>query len=522
MKMANLKAYNYDQQIIIPVNLHKQLLPGTFEYRLNQLIDKELDLSIFRQKYKNDSKGASAYDPALLLKIVLFAYSRGIISSRKMEALCRENLVCIALTADSHPHFTTIAHFISSMDEACLDLFTQVLAICYLENLIGKELFAIDGCKLSANCSKEWSGTKADFMKKVEKIKQSIAYLINKHKTQDQNPVDEEQLAKEKKAIAKQEAIVKKVTEWLATHDDKIGAAGKPIKSNITDNESAKMATSHGVIQGYNGIAAVDAQQQVIVWADAYGDSNEAGHLPEIVDGIQESCKNAGIAEAIFEEAKLVADSGYHSENSVEAISNRNIDAYIADKQYRTRDVQFQDAGKHKKNIADWQPPVGKKYFTPNDFHFDELTGQLLCPAGHPMWLKCSNYSANGGKHTGKTYMGFELNCLNCTLRAQCLRKATTKARQVLIMDKNASELNHTAQMRIKFDTPEGRSIYAQRMGIIEPVFGHLRGAKKLDHFTLRGRAKVRIQWLLYCIVHNITKLQVYGSSGQVRSALAS
>lgn len=100
-------------QIMIPVNLEKQLIPGTFEYRLNYLIDKELDLSVVRQKYRNENKGASAYDPAILLKIVLFAYSRGIISSRKMEALCRENVICIALTADSHPHFTTIAKFVA-------------------------------------------------------------------------------------------------------------------------------------------------------------------------------------------------------------------------------------------------------------------------------------------------------------------------------------------------------------------------------------------------------------------------
>ena len=168
-----------------------------------------------------------------------------------------------------------------------------------------------------------------------------------------------------------------------------------------------------------------------------------------------------------------------------------------------------------KKTQPAWQPPVGKKYFTPADFHFDEQSGQLFCPAGHPMWLRCPNYCANGGKHPGKTYMGYEKNCLNCPLRAQCIRKETTKARQVLIQDVQASELNNTARMRNKFDTPEGRSIYSKRMGIIEPVFGHIRGTKKLDRFTLRGRAKVNIQWLLYCIVHNITKLQVYGMLGQ-------
>ena len=89
--------------------------PGrTFEYTLNTLIDKKLDLSIFNEKYKNDMTGAGAYNPAILLKIILFAYSKGINSSRKIEKFCRENIVCMALAADSRPHFTTIADFISS------------------------------------------------------------------------------------------------------------------------------------------------------------------------------------------------------------------------------------------------------------------------------------------------------------------------------------------------------------------------------------------------------------------------
>lgn len=86
--MAKYKHYSYDEQILIPVNLHKQIMPGTFEYTLNTLIDKKLDLSIFNDRYKNDKEGARAYDPRILLKIILFAYSMGIVSSRKIEELC--------------------------------------------------------------------------------------------------------------------------------------------------------------------------------------------------------------------------------------------------------------------------------------------------------------------------------------------------------------------------------------------------------------------------------------------------
>jgi transposase len=114
--MARYKPYSYAQGKFIPVHFASQILPGTFEFTLNHLIDHELDLSLFDQRFRNDETGATAYDPRILLKIVLYAYSRGIVSSRKIEQACRENVIFMALSADIRPHFTTIADFISSMD----------------------------------------------------------------------------------------------------------------------------------------------------------------------------------------------------------------------------------------------------------------------------------------------------------------------------------------------------------------------------------------------------------------------
>ena len=101
--MARYKHYDYRQTKMLPVSFDRQVLPGTFEYTLNYLIDEKLDLSVFEARYTNDENGAPAYDPAILLKIVLFAYSKGIIHSRKIEQLCRENVVCMALSADTTP-----------------------------------------------------------------------------------------------------------------------------------------------------------------------------------------------------------------------------------------------------------------------------------------------------------------------------------------------------------------------------------------------------------------------------------
>ena len=86
---------------LLPVDFDKQVQPGSFEYALCQLIDHELDLTAFHARYKNDHEGAPAYDPAVLLKLILLAYSRGIVSSRKIEAACRENVVFIAVSGDS-------------------------------------------------------------------------------------------------------------------------------------------------------------------------------------------------------------------------------------------------------------------------------------------------------------------------------------------------------------------------------------------------------------------------------------
>ncbi|OCC14238.1 Mobile element protein [Dissulfuribacter thermophilus] len=114
--MARFKKYSYKQGKFIPIHFEKQILPDTFEYILHYLIDNEVDLSVFRQRYKNDEVGAPAYDPAILLKIILYAYSKGIVSGRKIAQCCRENVIFMALPADTRPHFTTIASFISSLD----------------------------------------------------------------------------------------------------------------------------------------------------------------------------------------------------------------------------------------------------------------------------------------------------------------------------------------------------------------------------------------------------------------------
>lgn len=112
--MATYRDRSREQAFMLPVHLGDQLQHRTFEHTIDYLVDNEIDLSILESCYDNDETGVPAYDPAVRLKVVLFAYSGGITSSRRIARACEENVVFISLSADSRLHFTTIAEFISS------------------------------------------------------------------------------------------------------------------------------------------------------------------------------------------------------------------------------------------------------------------------------------------------------------------------------------------------------------------------------------------------------------------------
>lgn len=268
---------------LLPIDFDKQLLPGTFEHALCYLVDHELDLSDFHARYRNSVEGAPAYDPAVLLKIVLLAYSRGIISSRQMEAACRDHVLFMAISGDSQPHFTTLAHFVSSMGDLAAKLFAQVLAVCDRQELIGREMFAIDGVKLPSNASKSRSGTRADFIRQAEKMEKAAQAMIERQRQCDKQPEDEAQRAARR--LERLQADARQLRAWLNDNpEDRKGAKGRVNLSNRTDNESAKMATSKGVIQGYTGVAAVDEKAQIIVDAQAHGTGSEQALLEPVIE----------------------------------------------------------------------------------------------------------------------------------------------------------------------------------------------------------------------------------------------
>jgi len=506
--MARYKHYDYGQKKLLAVSFEQQILPGTFEYTLHQMIEAHIDLSVFEAQYRNDETGAPAYDPAILLKIVLYAYSKGVTSSREIAQLCQDNVMFMALSADSAPHFTTIADFISRQQDQIVSVFRDVLLVCDEQGLIGKQMFAVDGVKLPSNASKEWSGTLAEFEKKALKLEQALEQLLQRHREVDASGEDQDLRAARAQRIDTLSSAVDKVRGFLRCRQDKIGAKGKIKKSNITDNDSAKIKGSKGVIQGYSGMALVDAKHQVIVHAAAFGENQEHGLLIPMLEGARQSYRDLKLSEDLLEGVKLSADAGLHSEANLKYLSEHHIEGYVADTFFRKRDVRFANAAGHKPAKA-LDPSA---LFGPRAFRFAEDLSHCICPAGKRLYRNGANVVING--YAGVKFHGTQRDCLPCSLRDRCLKHPErTPARQVVFFKGRAKgkPVTYSALMKRKIDSEEGRYHYSRRLAIVEPVFANICSSRKLKRFSLRGRRKVNNQWLLYGMVHNIGKVQRYG-----------
>lgn len=521
--MAKYIPYNLNQDTMVVINFADQLQSGTFEHALAYLIDQRIDLSLFDQAYTNDQGegGRPAYDPAIMLKIILFAYSKGITSSREIAWCCQTNIIFKALSCDSAPHFTRIAAFVRKHVDAIADLFSQVVLICEQEGLIGRELFAIDGCKMSSNASKEWSGTFKELEAKRDKLKRLIDYHIKEDHTQKDNTQrDARRQQRTQQKLKTLNKAFDKIDQFVKTQSPRQGQGKrvKEVKSNITDNESAKMLTSKGTIQGYNGVASVDQKHQVIVDAEAFGEGQEHHTLKPILNNIQKRYQDLGLSDDIYQDDVIItADTGFANEQNMQLVFEKQINAYIPDNQFRQRDPKFFEQkkkyGKRKqsKPRRDRQPAV----IASSEFTLDAVSKTCQCPAGNPLSFRGERRTDNG--RTKLFFEGRLSHCRSCDIKHQCMRNPDSAnhrkgaGRQVsfTVSDKPT----YTDWMKTRVDSEKGKQIYSHRMSVVEPVFGNIGTNKKLNRFTLRSKRKVNAQWQLYCLVHNIEKLANYGEA---------
>jgi transposase len=501
--MARYKYQDPSQGLFLNVNLKDQLLPGSFEWTLDYLIDRT-DLSLFCLAYNNDEKGAPAYNPSVLLKIIFYCYSRGIITSRPIEQAAKTNVVIKALASDAEPDHDTIAHFISSNSDAIKDLFTQILIQCSQLGLINGEMFAIDGCKLPSNTSREWSGSIGELKKKKADLQKLASRIIEQHKELDksesakkiQKPFkktmgDDEE--RRQRHIDRIERKIAKLDAFLKTAEKRIGSSAGEVQSNITDPQSARIKSSHGYIQGYNGIAIADSAHQIIVSAEAFGSGSESQHFPQMLDSLEENMRTVTGKEEPLKKSLVTGDTGFFSENNLQEAKKRNINVLIPDQQFRRRDPYFDNRKGHKVNR-----------FTAHDFTYNKENNTFICPNKKVLIYKGF---VKLNRNSGDKYQASPGDCKYCKFLSRCVasRGGKTHMRTLYLpVSKNTENLSD--KMRNKIDDPAYRELYSRRMQIIEPVFADIRYCKGMNRFSLRTKGKVNIQWLLFCMVHNIAK----------------
>jgi transposase len=498
------------QGLMLTVNLSEQLLPGTFEWTLNYLFER-MDLSSYDTNYHNDDLGAAAYAPKILLKVIMFSYSRGIISSRKIERACIENVVLKALAEDSEPDHSAIAAFISTNTEAVNTLFSEVLLQCSQLQLIAGEMFAYDGCKLPSNASKEWSGSIEELQKKRDKLKQYIARMLLQHQALDKSESAKQiqepfkttmgdDKERRERSIERLEKKLHKLDAFLSTAKPRLGVSGEEVKSNITDNESGFIKSAHGYIQGYNGIAIADSGSQVIVSAEAVGSVSESGCFPKMLDNLETNMKMISGKKKPLKDALVVSDTGCFSEDNLQEAAKRGIEVLIPDPQFRQRDPHFAE----KKNEK--VKKKNKEKYVLEDFKYDKNGNRYQCPAGS--WLEYKGI-VKLRNNSGKKYQAKSGVCVACPLIEKCILKTKKSGKnplRTLYIAEQKYKENLSVKMRAKIDEPAYRELYSRRMQIIEPTFSNISYCKGMSKFTLRTEEKVNIQWKLYCIVHNIGK----------------
>jgi len=182
------------------------------------------------------------------------------------------------------------------------------------------------------------------------------------------------------------------------------------------------------------------------------------------------------------------------------ACREEKLDAYIPDKKFRTSDPRFATQERWKSGR--------RKKFGLEDFRYQKETYEYLCPNGKLLHRFAKRAVVCGTIY--RRYIANREDCLNCEFRGRCLMGKVVRGRY-LSVPVGVIPGNLLKEMAEKVDTARGREIYHQRNGIVEPVFANIRVVKRSDRFTLRGKIKVNIQWVLYCMVHNIGKIMGYG-----------
>lgn len=466
--MKIFKEYRQDQNFLLPPSLD-EFVPGDHEVRIiNDVVDT-LDISPLLNQHEGG--GAPAYHPAMMLKVIIYAYSLGIYSSRRIAQELKTDTAFMFLSGLQAPDFRTICLFRAQHAAVLPDLFVEVVRLCASLGMVELGHIAFDGTKLKANAALRQSRDKDSLEKEIECTKKQARQMIetsariDESEEQEHPDGDGSEMAKE---LTKKEYRLKKLNEAREMLERE-----KLKRVNITDPESRLMQDSHRAIQpSYNGQVAVDEKEQVIVAADITQETTDHHELKRMVEMVEQ---NLG---SLPKEAS--GDAGYSSYENLEYAQQKGLDAYIPDDFFLALEKKDQSEKRYHKS----------------NFQYDQMRDVYICPEGKN--LKRYQEMKRLGKPPFIIYRG--KSCKGCAVKEECTtgpaRRITRDGRESLV-----------EAMREKLRSDEGREIYKKRLYTAEPVLGNIKWNRRRIMMSLRGLKKVRGEFLLMCLVHNVKKV---------------
>jgi len=421
----------------------------------------QLDLHRLYAPYEQETRGAPPFDPAMMVCLLLYAYSVGVFSSRKIALACERNLAFLAIVGQERPDFRTISDFRKLHLEAFKDVFVQVVRLAGEAGLVKLGNVSTDGTKIQGNASRHKAMSYGYMKKAVERVREDIEALVTQAYQQDEaedaalgsRRGDElpAELARREDRLARIEAAMRRLeaqakaeadaerkrradaeAERQRTGKTRRGKAPQPVEdtpddkaqSNFTDPERHIMRTNNkGWEYCGNAQASVDGACQIILACDVTDASHDKQQAEPVAQATLANLAQAGIKRrqdelGLTQAIPATLDNGYYSEAAVEALETLGFDPYIA-------------TGRQQHHVPQAEAP----------------------------------------------------------------------------------ELPSTVQERMaaKVRTPEGKALYARRKVIAEPVFGQIKEARGFRRFLLRGLENIRGEWRLVCLTHNLLKIWRYG-----------
>ena len=436
----NLRPYCQQQSLLFPANLLDFIKDDDLCMVADDVVNN-LDLSCL---YVNiASEGNMAYHPKMMLKVLFYAYTSGIFSSRKIAKALGKNIAFIYLAAWQRPDFRTINNFRKNNLKQIEDLFVQIVHLCQQLKMVKLGHISIDGSKFKANAAdrKTYDRQRIEremkrILDKADKQDQHEDALYGRDKTGDELP---EHIRDRDQRIEK----LKQIQQQL----DKGGKK----KLNATDADAVFMKTTAGIKTSYNAQASVDEDVQVIVAADV---TNEPNDKEQLVPMIEQTEQNT---DACID--TLSADCGYSTANNLQKLESSNIDAYIPDDTYQSRS--------RGKQVSP---------FDKDNFIYDHSTDVFTCPEGKVVKFWHTRRYENGDYRVYRC-----LECTGCPHFGQCTKSKKGRSIWRRVVDENIKA------MRSKLDSESGKAIYAKRKHIVEPVFGHIKAVIGFTGFHLRG-----------------------------------